>query len=1039
MEGHGKLAVGGHIDIPCGIAGLKAAGHGIAGGIGQRDLGGEENAVVHVHRVTAPVHHLLGNDQIALADGGVDEIHIVDEVGGDGAVRHGADRGAVHVDGLDLIILVGGDLLHGVGGAGRQAGQPEGLIATKIYVIGAGGGEAYGGRLTQRDHVQSGGPALSGAGVGGAVRVVGGDAEGEIRGGAGLVHVHRLGQLNALRRCHQQAAVVAKVHIHVVDVVLLGQIGVEHHMGGAGGVHRLFLIIHLQLAGGGAGRHHVGAGLLAGDGGEVILPHGGADRGGRHPLVQEHGRGGRFVKDVAAVIILARGRQGLPRAHQHVVIAHLLVHGGIEGVVEALVLQRRRELGGGGHMLVVGGSGNVEVVGPELSGHTVGGDVRPIGDAGDVELVKIAAQTALEHQANGCHVGGILHRHGDVAGLVHVGALQGDKVGHHRHQGSGDLPQHSLRAGGDIGAHLHGHIHHIGVLDTARGLAQEAVGLDLVHRTGRDSVGGGFIPEAHVGAIRLGIPADVVGPVVLRYVLELPRCKGASHQRLSRHRIGNAQAGLDRTDEFIAQSGGVLHRAEAVGGSIGQLGGHHVAVVQGVAQQDALNVLDLHIGAQGVGEIHVTGKIGVTALQVGGIVAGLQDDLVHDGLESILQAGAGGGEVLVHVGFIRHVGILGDGYVGRAAGAVLDGDAHRAAGQAVIGSPQPVGEGRAVRIHHALRHTVVADVEAQGVEQAAHVGIHSPIMSGDPIHHVGGGELSQEGVTGRQIALVAVAHVGGDHGTLVEQAAGGILRILHIGIVGGAGGGSAVGHQHQDGHTVVTGLPVVVPDDGIHLLEHLLGLPQAGLDVGAAAEGLGVVQVSARHGAGHAAVHRYGAVVVQVQVYRVATVVGGGGGVPIDGQNAGDAFAVGGATGLAGGRIQHHAHAVVLIDLQQLVDGAVGRADEVGFGIGILHRAGEVQHQHRVGGHGGIPHHLFVGRQRGQSGEEVLVVVEHRHLAVKSGGVGKDGLVRPHTARIGGVQIVQIEILRPVMHGIGIRYPIKVGIVGHRRQGGERH
>ena len=452
-----------------------------------------------------------------------------------------------------------------------------------------------------------------------------------------------------------------------------------------------------------------------------------------------------------------------------------------------------------------------------------------------------------------------------------------------------------------------------------------------------------------------------------------------------------------------------------------------MAVIQGVTQQDALDILDFHIFTNIIGEGHVAGEIRAAALQVGGIVTGLEDDFLHDGVEGICQAITGGIEIFVHIGLAGYIGILGNSNILAAvivgAAGTLDIHSQLAIAQGQIGTPQRVGQGGAVGIHNRLGNVVAADVEAQGVEQATHIRIVLLIMGLDLRHHISSRQLGQKGVACGQVAFVAVAHIGS----------------THIGVVGCTGGASAVGHKYQDGHAVITGLPVIVTDDGVHFLEHLHGLKKARLDVGTAAKGLCVIQVGIGDCAPDITIHRNSSLTAQAQIFAVAA-----GSIAVDGQNTGHTLGVGGGAGGAGRRIQRHAHTVIFVGVQQGLNGTVGRIDQILLGIGVAHRAGQVQHQNSIGGNGGVAHDLLVGCQCGQGGQEILIAVQHRNLAAEGLGILKYGLIGPNAAGVDRGQVVHIKILGPVVHGIGVHDPVVERLSGircrsHRRNVANHH
>ena len=1021
-QGNRKLAVCRHGQRAVGA--FKSAGNRIACGIGQGDLCGKGDAVGHIDRSAVGIHHLLGDNQIALAHGSIDEIHFIDEVCSHSTCRNCAQGNTVDMHGLNLVILVGRDFLDGIGRAGGNAGKPEGLVPGQLHGITAVCRHGDLRSRFQRHHIQGSDPAVELAGVGCAVCIRDGDAELELIGSAGLVNIHSLGQLDALCRSDFQQTVITQIHVHIEHIVLLGQIGMEDHVRGLGGILIcLFLAVHLQFPGRGAGRNCPCAGLT-GHGLESAVPLCRANGGLRHFLVHKYGNRGSPSENVTAVIVLALGIQctaySLILHRQHIAVAGLFEYSGVKGVIKPLILLGRGELGKGNLVIIVIFCGNVKLVAPELTGHAVGGHMLTLGDPGNVQLVQIGAQTAFKHQTDGRNAVRILNRYLHIGSLIHIGALQTDFISNQGNQRCRNAPYNRLHTCGDVGTHLHGHVHHVGIFDAAMGFAQEAVGLDLVNRIGRCCGSRIFIPEAGIGAVCLGVPANVVGPVGSRVVLQLTGCKGTGHQSLCSCGVGNTQPGLDRADELVAQSGGVLHRAQTTIGRGCQLGGHHMAVKQGIPQQNALDVLDFHIFADVIGEGNIAGEIGASALQMGGIVTGLENDLIHDRLERVAQARAGSSEILIYIRLAGYIGVLGNGNilsaVVAAAAGTLDTDSQTAIAQRQIGTPQCIRQISTVRVHNRLSDIVATNIEAQGIEQATHISIILLVMRLDLRHCISRSQLRQERIAGSQIAFVAVTHIGGSN----------------IGIIKCTGGAGTVGHEYQNRHPVIPGLPVVVTDNRVHFLEHLHSFKKARLNICTAAEGLVIVQVSICDRAFHIPIHRNTAA-IQVQIHTVAA-----GGIAVNGQNPGDTLRIGRGTGTACCGIKYHANPVVLVGIQQGLNGRVCRIDQIPLRIRVAHRTGQVQHQHRISRNGGVAHHFLVGSQRRQGSQKVLVTVQHGDLAAEGTCILEYGLVSPDAAGVNGGQIVQIKILGPVVHGIGIHDPIVKALCAVCRRGHSR-
>ena len=339
----------------------------------------------------------------------------------------------------------------------------------------------------------------------------------------------------------------------------------------------------------------------------------------------------------------------------------------------------------------------------------------------------------------------------------------------------------------------------------------------------------------------------------------------------------------------------------------------------------------------------------------------MEDDLADDGAEGAVQLGSVVGlEILSSVlllGSVCNVGIGAD-IVGLLISAGAGAESH-VAGACQEGLPPAVDGSVGLRgIQDADGLLAGADTQTQSVEQ--HIVAVMLFYLGSC---EGCGQLGKEGIDVGGVG--AVAHI-------VFQ---------YIGIGSGAPGGSAVGHEDHNGHTLGTGLEAFTGDGGIlHGQEHIHGRVQTCLDEGAAdnggSVGNGAVRVfdTAGDTNGVCAAAPVGGD-TQIQEITGSGVAvqrqqDGAGGVDILGLLAAPAVSAGDhfhdiVGVIALGRVENDTDAVVVVQRQQTLDGIVGRVYQIVHGTGGDHGVGDIQDQDGVGGDVGVAGDGLVGSQSG--------------------------------------------------------------------------
>ena len=689
-------------------SGSEGSADGFAGNICKRNFCGKLNTVVYIHSASGGIHNLLGNDKVAFAHSSVHEIDIINQILRNSTCCRCTCGNAVNVYGLNLIVAVIGYLFNSVGRSCGKSREPEGLILLHLKLVntvckGHGSGIAAGRLIKLCD------PGIIAASYGC------GHTELKAVGGAGFKDINSLGNLDAGCGGNSKKAVVTKVHIHINHVILLGNIGVEYHLSRIGAVYGLLLIIHLKLTGRCSLGNHPGT-ELAGEGFISAAPLCRGNGGSGHFLIEEHGPCFTLLKDISAVVVFAVFIQCFILTDQNIAIAALLENSRVKGEVESLVLLIGRKRRHCRDVIIVGACGNIKVVIPENTGMAVIRNILSICDAGNVELIQVGTQTRFVNQTNGSHSICIINVNADIGSRVHIGARQFYQIGYHRNERCRNLPDDCLLAGFHVRVNLNGHIHHIAVLDTAGGFAQEAIRTVDINCICRNRLGSVLIVEACVGPVSLCVPGNIVGPVIRTVILQLAIRISLGNQRLGFGSVRNAETGFNRTDKLIAQRSGIFNSAKAAGRGISKLGGHHMAVIKGVTEKDALNILDLHIGAKGISKFYVSGKVRAAALQMGGIVTGLENDFFYNIFKSFRQPITGSREVPVNIMLICNIGILADGYLRTATAASFDRNTHRAGSERTVGFPQLICFRGAVRIQNALGNGKIAHFKAQSIE-----------------------------------------------------------------------------------------------------------------------------------------------------------------------------------------------------------------------------------------------------------------------------------------------------------------------------------
>ena len=638
--------------------------------------------------------------------------------------------------------------------------------------------------------------------------------------------------------------------------------------------------------------------------------------------------------------------------------------------------------------------------------------------------------------------------HSSGSGLLYGVRIQLDLIGNCGKQGRGNAEGHLFRsliqnlklaigAGGDRLGDLNGHIHHVGgvVGLLAGGAAQKQVALIGKCRAGRSGICAGFIPEAHIIAVSIAVPADVVA--VFASCLVIAKLTGRiclAEQFPDLCRVSDVQTTAQSPDHIIAQGSGVFCCAEGIGmQSMGQnLAGIQPSCIVLAIDEDALDILDLHAAADLIHKGNIAAHIGILTVQSGNHITGLQADLINNALESCGQIrGLRRIEIAVYIcALVLNRSIKGN--IDRTVSAAQGYRHSISAGKAVVSCPK-VGNillGRTGRIQHSLSNIAVGYIihtQAEGIE------IGRGIVSGSKLFlNIGCCQLGDKTVTGGAGAACAVT---------------GIVRNI-IKLVCGIGG-SAVTHQYNDRRTGTAdryrlkGFPCspqttlnISTASQAHTVIHILigavlQIDGFGLGVLTLSRSLsrslvpalipvpilrppvrtGVATVSA---AFNSSLRSGGAniIVCQLDIFHHAAI--GNGGVVIQRHQH---------MGLVG--IQHHANPVgVGSAVQKLMNGFIGGVDH-GPQLRCAHTAGNIQHKHRIGRGCALAYQYAVGCQRGKRHKEIVCAnVQAGNIRKGSGNVAgfQHGLIRPDTTGVFGGNIHRIERGFPCVQGAGIRF-----------------
>ena len=967
---------------------------------------------------------LLGDLQIAVASGCVDESKALDLPPGQG------DSGEVLICSVDGLHLVGGIVLfcHSVFHARCQAGDVNGLICGNgEFCLAAVKGQGFLRALLGTDQ-------LCGA-------AAAGDHKGKGPGSA--IHGFRngLGDLQAGSGLHHQLTVVAQDRcVVVLSFIALFHDGPHHIIHGAG-----LIVLLCPLA----GLQQLILGALGDDPVVAVLSGSSQRIGGNlyhHPL----GAAGFGINIVFTVAGSGSTGTGVPDGTLCIGIDH-----GIRNVVVALIFLGGFKVGVGIVrisliFLPIVGIEDVVAVGILMLLMAFGAGDQLL----DIVFMDILIQSHLIDQADGAGGAGSL----DAFQLAAVAlACQLHFIGQGGDQGGGDCPGQGHVAGGDLFPDPDDGIHHIGVTDAVDlvGLAQEAVGLVDVGRTGRSGLRHALIPEAQVISAGIGIPAGIVAVLGGAGVGDLSVAVSLLDQRLCVGSFFNAQAFLNGTDEFVAQLGGILNGAACAGSDIVAEGRAGEILV---ADDHALDIGDFHVFTDVVNEGNIAIQVMGTGVHQGGGILGLEDDLIHDGLEGrskavvricrielvhidpALELLAAGVHIII---LLRIIDLV-------ALPAILE-HLHLTIG--LHGIPHIVQLSTGLgRIHHAhgFRTFCRSIAIGQGVEQ--HILAVVILYYGIGIHC---GKLSQErnGVAAALLICVAVASVCNGAGAKVVVNTG-ITDLAGSRItckIGVAQGGLAVTHQHHNGHTGSTGLDLAILHDGVSHGKLLHSLIDAVLGEGAG---------GAVHAAGNGLIlsvlyvgsHFHTLVIIPVvPLCRNQIDTAGACAVTVQGQDGLRSCLLGfPVTGIIA-CVQHNTDPVVVVQTQQLGDGLVGFIHQLIDRTATIvvigaHGAGQVQNKNRVGGNGGIACNGLIGCHNGQGYQEIVLFRGIQGYGSAAGRIqvlktfkfirhcGKDGFIRPDHTCILGRQRLQIEELLPAVVGSGVRH---LAVRGHcmNRQG----
>ena len=1043
---HGVAVFDGKGDLVLGVYRNGSSAHidSLAGHAGQRDADLELGQSGRCSS-TLIVGHGLGDQEAAVFLDVVGENDLMELVSGNGAACH---RAVYHRTGSGnevQLVAADGFLRHGVGCAHIHAGDGDGLVSTKLQSQLA---IVKGRFCAVYLHL--------------AVGVTGdGDGKGEALAAIGNALYQFFGENEALGRRIGDPAVVA----HVDKLISMGIVAIERSIHqlmadgreAAGDIFGLFQVVRVGSTAQSAGRDVPAIVACFFGHAQCIF--------GQFLIVHSHGCillitglvgiGGGV--DHMAVVKLAAGTVGTGvdcavgiRIHHRIGGEVVMLVGlagleiGVGNGVQTGILQNIAQLiiltGRIVQVCLTGGGSPVPCVGVEVV--VAVGILGPVAGTQEIDDIFGGHRAMHAHLVNQVDGGsGIVCDGGTVCDDVAITVqLHMDLIGNRGQQrgrhtegdGLGAILQH-LAIGDGLGD-LHHDVHHVRCVGglTGGGGAQHTVAEVCIGcALGNDGIGIHVVPEAHIIAVGIGKPADVVAESTgfgivgdLAGGISLP-CQGPNG-----FGIGDAQPLLQRPDHVIAQGGGSIGSAEStLDHGLGQL----CTGVQSIAGNDALDILDFHAGADLIYEGDIAIGIQIGAGDTGNIVAGAEADLVDDLLKGSRQlAGILGGEVLVG---ISHLILAADGsivsnrHIGGAIGviaAVMHRDGHGlfvGVGKGSILIPQSchicMGLGG---IQHRLCHGNGVAVGGKAQAHGIHIGIGLIGVGAIFLRHlgldIGSGQLGQEALALFAAIAVAAFILGRN-----------IIKVI------GDEGRCAVTHQYQHG------CPFADCGCGVELLP---GSPQTALDVSTATGGKGGLHLGALAigdvgigSRGLIAAHAARAVVGTV----VAAAAAAGGGCHtactdgaacvLDVLNdtvAGRILVGNGSIAIQRqqnrclGGVNHHAHPAFFVGGEQSMNGIVGSGDH-GAQVGVAHTAGDIQHEHGIRRRSAGAGNHTIGRQSRQYHQKVVLV--HLNAQAVQGtalgkgcGLGQDRLVRPNAAgvfcgQIGGVK----GSLLPGIHG----------------------
>ena len=975
--------------------------------------------------------HFLGDIQVAVTLGGIDEIDRLHLTG------HSSDCssvGNITADGDGLHSVVGVAFFRDrVGRSCFQADDINGLVSGNDE----GSFSVCKGQLL--GHICAIGTLI------GADQSCFTGAAGDHKGKCGGAVFHSLrqslGNLNAGSGCNGQLTVVAQNRSSVVLCIgALFHDSVDHMIHGTGGVHALCSV---------TGAQQLVLGTLGDDPVTAILLRisqcvcGDLD----HHTLGAVCLGVDIVLVIVCTVRIRRGFAGIGHAASFVGKDHR-----VGNVIVALVLLGCFKVGVG---IDIAGLRCAPVIGVE---DILAQMIIMSGDAAhnflDVVIVEFFIQRHFKDQTDRAFCCADDSQGIQIA-VIGI-AVQLDLIFHSGDQRGGDCPSQRLISGGDLLADPHGGVHHIAGADAMLVVNFAHITVRLVDMSSacRNSHIDTLIPEAQEITVNIRVPANVVAErsgLGVESDLAVVIC--LLDQRLGGACIADAQTGLDGTDEFIAQLGGVLNAAALTGNDVLTEG---LAGIEAVTQDHALDIGDIHVFADVVNKGNVAVQIMVAGFHQSGGIPGLENDLIHQSLESGRELIVGiGGEELIYVvqivGFID-ISILSRDIpsVGRitATTSLVGVDQVHLAIPLHGGPHSPHGLAGGRRIHNAKRFLPPGRflTVGQGVEQGI-----GTVMLCHLVLCVSSSQLGHESNGIAHVLLgVIIAGVIEAQDTITQRSGNTVGR-AGTAVTGkpvGAHGGLTVTHQHHKRHTDSTRLDLTLGDHRVSAQELLHGFVNAVLY-----EGTGVGIHAAGHCIAPAVSHTAGHFHTLIRM-RPGTALSdsgsqvraAGGGISIQRQqHLGDALVDSSPVTVDITGVQHHTHTVVVVQRQQLRDGLIGLIHQFVDSAAVVivvtsHRTGQVQNEHRIRGNGGVTGDRLVGCHYRQGHQEVVHFFRV-HGNIRSGiqcciqiiqvmqtlqscrDFSKDRLIRPDHTRVCGGQIVHIKELFPAVESRVICHP----------------